>query len=384
MNVVLISPNFPSNWYNFAVALRHVGANVLGLGNEPNGALRSELRAALNDYYRVSDLHNYDELIRACGYFTQRHGKIDRIESHNEYWLATDAALRTDFNVPGPKTIDIASVQSKTQMKKVFSEAGIAVAPGHLIRKHKKNLAFIDEVGYPVVAKPDVGVGASSTYKINNLTEFETFMSDKPPVDYILEKFINGNLYSFDGLTGQDGNIVFFTSHYFSRGIMETVNDKLEMYYYSMRTLPEGLEKVGREAVQAFQVKERFFHIEFFQTEPGKWVALEINMRPPGGLTMDMFNYANDINLYQEWANIVVHNQFTSQYSRPYLCAYIGRKDNHLHRFSHQEILKQFGSNLVYYEHINPIMAPALGDDGYVVRSRDLDTLQGYIDDLLA
>ena len=165
---------------------------------------------------------------------------------------------------------------------------------------------------------------------------------------------------------------------------METVNDKLEMYYYSMRTLPEGLEKVGREAVQAFQVKERFFHIEFFQTEPGKWVALEINMRPPGGLTMDMFNYANDINLYQEWANIVVHNQFTSQYSRPYLCAYIGRKDNHLHRFSHQEILKQFGSNLVYYEHINPIMAPALGDDGYVVRSRDLDTLQGYIDDLLA
>lgn len=384
MNIVLLSPYFPSNWYNFAVALRDLGANVLGLGDAPYDAMRPELRESLTEYYCVSDLHNYDELLRACGHFTLHYGKIDRIESHNEYWLATDAALRTDFNVTGPKTTDIALVKSKALMKEVFSEVGIDVAPGQLIRKHKTTLKFIAEVGYPVVAKPDVGVGAASTYKINDSRELELFFDEKQPVDYILEKFITGDLYSFDGLTGQDGNIVFFTSHYFSQGIMETVNDELDMYYYSMRTLPEGLEKVGREAVQAFQVRERFFHIEFFQVAPGKWVALEINMRPPGGLTMDMFNFANDINLYQEWANIVVHNQFTAQYSRPYLCAYIGRKNNRDHRLSHNDILEQFSANLVYYEQISPIMAPALGNDGYVMRSPDLNKLQDMIRDLLA
>ncbi len=234
------------------------------------------------------------------------------------------------------------------------------------------------------MAKPDVGVGAVGTYKINNGSELASFFNEKPPVDYIIEKFISGHLYSFDGLTDQDGNIVFYTSHYFSQGIMETVNDKLDMYYYSMRALPEGLEKVGRQTVHAFKVRERFFHIEFFQVKPGKWVALEINMRPPGGLTIDMFNYANDLNLYQEWANIVVYNQFTSQYSRPYHCAYIGRKNHLDHRVSHNEILKQYSANLVYYEKISSVLAPALGDDGYVMRSPDLNQLQGIICDLLA
>jgi len=361
-----------------------VGANVLGLGDAPYDAMRPELQQALTEYYRVSDLHNYDELVRACGHFTHHYGKLDRIESHNEYWLTTDAALRTDFNVVGPKTTDIALVKSKLQMKEVFRNTGIDVAPGQLVRDRNTTLKFIDEVGYPVVAKPDVGVGAAGTYKINNSNELASFYSEKPPVDYIIEKFISGHLYSFDGLTDQDGNIVFYTSHYFSQGIMETVNDKLDMYYYSMRALPEDLEKVGRQTVLAFKVRERFFHIEFFQVKPGKWVALEINMRPPGGLTIDMFNYANYLNLYQEWANIVAYNQFTSQYSRPYHCAYIGRKNHLDHLISHNEILKQYSANLVYYEKISSVLAPALGDDGYLMRSPDLNQLQGIIRDLLA
>jgi len=42
-------------------------------------------------------MHNYDEMLRALGYFTHRYGKIDRIDSLNEYWLETEARLRTDF-----------------------------------------------------------------------------------------------------------------------------------------------------------------------------------------------------------------------------------------------------------------------------------------------
>jgi phosphoribosylaminoimidazole carboxylase (NCAIR synthetase) len=384
MNILLLSPYFPPNWYNFAIALRRVGANVLGLGDEPYEALRHELRDALTEYYRVSDLHQYDELVRACGYFTHNYGKLDRIESHNEYWLATDAALRTDFNVMGPKTTDIALVKHKSQMKEVFRQAGIAVAPGQLVGDQSTVLNFVTEVGYPLVAKPDIGVGAVATYKINNRMELEQFFQEKPPVDYIIEKFVVGDLYSFDGLTDQAGNIVFFTSHYFSQGIMETVNDQLDIYYNSMRIIPEGLESIGRKAVKAFRIRERFFHIEFFQVAPGKWVALEINMRPPGGLTMDMFNYANDIDLYQEWANIVVFNQFMSEYSRPYHCAYIGRKANGMHKLSHADILANYASYLVYYEKISPVLAPALGDDGYVIRSPDLGQLQSVIHNLLA
>jgi biotin carboxylase len=383
MNILLLSPYFPPNWYNFAVALQHSGANVIGVGDEPYDSLRRELREALTEYYRVSDLLHYDDLVRACGYFTHNYGKLDRIESHNEYWLATDAALRTDFNVLGPKTADMAIVKNKSRMKEIFSQAGIPVAEGRIAYNKTEALVFAEEVGYPLIAKPDVGVGAEATYKINSKQDFDRFFREKPPSDYILEQFISGLLFSFDGLTDQSGHIVFYTSHFFSQGIMETVNDRLDMYYYSLRDLPAGLEDVGRKAVQAFHIKERFFHIEFFQIEPGRWIALEVNMRPPGGLTMDMFNYANDIDLYQEWANIVMTNQFKEKFTRPYHCAYVGRKAHLEYRIPHQDIRNLYPDVMVHHEKISPVLAPALGNDGYVLRSPDLERLREIIHTLL-
>ena len=99
---------------------------------------------------------------------------------------------------------------------------------------------------------------------------------------------------------------------------------------------------------------------------------------------MDMFNYANDLNLYQEWANIITSNRFMSEYNRPYHCAYIGRKNRIQHRIPHQEIRNLYGTNLVLHAKISSVLAPALGDDGYLVRSPDLDQLLGIINDLLS
>lgn len=89
MNFVFLSPHFPPNFYYFAVRLKQQGVNVLGLADENYDSLRSELKGALTEYYRVNDMHNYDDLLRALGHFTHRYGKLDRLDSHNEYWLET-------------------------------------------------------------------------------------------------------------------------------------------------------------------------------------------------------------------------------------------------------------------------------------------------------
>ncbi len=383
MNVVLLSPYFPSNFYNFAVALHRWDVNVLAIGDMPYDDLRPTLRDALTEYYLVNDLHDYDKLVRACGYFTHRYGKLDRFESHNEYWLEMDARIRTDFNLPGPKIEDMAQVKYKSKMKRVFEQAGVTVAPGRVVRSMDEAEVFLDEVGYPVVAKPDNGVGAAATYKIRDEADLETFFAEKPPLDYFMEGFISGDLYSFDGLTDQDGEIVFYTSHYFNRGIMEVVNEGLDMYYYSLRELPTDLEEAGFRTVQAFGLRERFFHIEFFRTAEGL-VALELNMRPPGGLTVDMFNYANDISLYQQWANVVVNNTFTADYTRPYHCAYVGRKWHRNHCLSHDDLLAEYPDLLVHHEPIDAMLAPAIGEYGYLLRSPDLDVLQAAVDEMVA
>ncbi|MGC9358065.1 MAG: ATP-grasp domain-containing protein [Anaerolineae bacterium] len=383
MNVVLLSPYFPSNYYNFAVALRQLGVNVLAIGDASYDELRPELREALTEYYRVADLHDYENLLRACGHFIHRYGRLHRIESHNEYWLETDARLRTDFNVFGPKQDEMAQVKFKSRMKAVFAEAGIDVARGEVVRTPEAADAFIAEVGYPVVAKPDNGVGAAATYKIANAEDLARFFAEKPPLDYFMEAFISGELFSFDGLVDRRGEIVFYTSHFFNRGIMEVVNEGLDMFYYSLRELPHDLEEVGRRTVAAFGLRERFFHIEFFRSD-GRLIALELNMRPPGGLTMDMFNYANDIDLYEAWANLVAHDRFESKYDRPYHCAYVGRKWHRSYCVSHEQVLRDYPELLVHHEPINPVLAPAIGEYGYLLRSPHLEALKSAVDEVVA
>ncbi|MBE0686808.1 MAG: ATP-grasp domain-containing protein [Anaerolineaceae bacterium] len=372
MNYVYLSPHFPTNYYPFVVKLRETGVNVLGIGDAAFDQLSDPLRRYLTEYYRVSDMHNYDELIRAMGYFTHRYGKINCFESHNEYWLETGARIRTDFNIEGPKTAEIAWVKQKSLMKEIYQQAGIPVARGRIIRDYDEAQRFISEVGTPVVAKPDKGVGAAATYKIHNENELRYFFVNKPSVDYLFEEFIQGQVVSYDGLADQDGKVVFSTVDVFRQGVMETVNHDLDFFYYSLREIPEDLEEIGLRTVKAFNIRARFFHLEYFRTGDGRIIALEVNMRPPGGLTTDMYNYANNFDIYAEYANMIVHNRFDAQVTRPYHCAYLGRKRHIHYALPHQEVLSEFSDMLVHHQPMDAVLRNALGDYGYILRSPHL------------
>jgi biotin carboxylase len=374
VNFVFLSPHFPPNYHRFAVHLQSLGVNVLGLADEPYDLLMPALRDSLREYYLVNNMHAYDELLRACGYFIHKYGKLDRLDSHNEYWLETEARLRTDFNIDGIKTDAIARIKRKSLMKEVFREAGVEVAAGRVAQTVEEAQDLIDEIGFPLIAKPDIGVGAAKTYKIHNPGELESFFAQKPDVDYILEEFVDGDISSFDGLTDREGKLVFYTAHQYSQGIMETVNEDANVYYFSLREIPADLDEAGRKVLNAFGVRERFFHFEFFRRRTdGCIVALEVNMRPPGGLTTDMFNYANDIDIYYQWAHVMVHNRFTADYTRPYHCAYIGRKLNRSYAWSLAEVLERLGDSVVHHEPISGVFSTALGDYGFLVRSPDLE-----------
>ena len=284
------------------------------------------------------------------------------------------------FNIFGLRNDSIMKVKRKSLMKETFQKAGVPVARGRVARTLKEARRLVSEVGYPIVAKPDIGVGAAKTYKIHSQAELQNFFEVKPDVDYILEEYVQGTICTFDGLTDHDGNLVFYTSHQYSLGVMETVVGDENIYYYSLRDIPPDLEDAGRRTLKAFNVRERFFHFEFFRTAEDKIVALEVNIRPPGGLTTDMFNYANDIDVYAEWAHIIVHNRFTADYSRPYHCCYIGRKLNRAYAHSHEQILSRFPRQLCEHQYISGVFSAALGDYGYLMRSPDLDELLEIVD----
>lgn len=380
MNVVFLSPHFPPNWYLFCVRLREVGANVLGIGDTPYHELRPELQAAMTEYYRVDDMHSYDQLTRALGYLTHRHGKLDRLDSLNEYWLETEARLRTDFNIDGIRNADIARMKRKSLMKRLFERSGLRVGRGKVCRSERALREFIGLVGYPVVAKPDAGVGAAATYKLQTDADVERFWGEKPAIDYIVEEFLSGRLLTFDGLTNRRGDVVYGSSFYYSQGVMEAVNDDTDIWYCIRRSVEPDVEAAGKAIIRAFRIHERPFHFEFFRLTDGSVVPLEINVRPPGGLTVDMFNFANDFDFYREWANVVVHGRFDGQPSHAYACMYVGRKHRFRYVLTHEEVLRRIGSMRVHDGPMPGALARAIGDYAYILRDPDEDRLVALAD----
>ena len=370
MNIVLLSPHFPENHYLYALHLRDLGANVIGLADEPWGYMPGHVQQSLNDYVQIQDMNNYDQLLRACGQITAQYGKIDRIESLNEHWLETEAQLRTDFNVPGIHSDGIARIKRKSEMKPVFAAHDIPYIRGQRVQSLEEAQAFVAEVGFPVVLKPDTGVGASQTYKVEDAETLAKLYAHIR-VPYIAEEFIEGQIVTFDGLADRTGRPVFFISTIYSQGVMEAVNHNDHIYYYTLREVPADVEALGRKMLKAFEVRERFFHFEFFRRPNGELVALEVNMRPPGGPTLDMFNYANDIDLYREWAYVVMHNHFNSPWSRPYSCMYVGRKQHLDYVYSHEEVLHHWGHLLVRHGQLPVLFRRAMGDYFYIFRSPD-------------
>ncbi len=375
MNIVMLSPHFPPNYSPFSAGAKEAGHTVLGLADAPYESLKPELRAALTEYYRVASLGNYDELLRALGYFTHRHGKLDLLDSFNEYWLETEARLREDFNILGLRPRDMDRVKRKSVMKACFEHAGIAVARGRVCRDGAELLAFIAEVGLPVVAKPDVGVGAAKTYKLAGEADIVSYLASKPPEDYIVEEFIPGRIVTYDGLANAQGEVVLDSSLAYSRSVMDVVNEDSDVYYYMLREIPADLREAGQAVARAFEVRERFFHFEFFRLDDDSLVALEVNMRPPGGLSIDMFNYANDMDIFREWVNVVSGGSVSQAPPRRYFCAYAGRKDHIAYRLPHDEVQRSWGHLIVHQERINDVFSAAIGNQGYLLRHPELEVV---------
>ena len=380
INFVMISPHFPTNFETFAVRLKEKGINTLGIADEPYENLSQSLRDSLTEYYRVDNMDDYDQMYRAVAYFAFKYGRIDRIESHNEHWLELDAKLRTDFNVFGYNNRNIRLIKYKSTMKEVFRELNIPVAKGRVISDKADATKLIKSLKYPVIIKPDTGVGANDTFKVKNEAELDEFYKVKrPDVPYIMEEFIDGQIVTFDGLTDRNGNIVFSSSLVNDKPILDIVTQDTDMYYHIGREIPKDLTEYGEKCVKAFDIKERFFHFEFFRLKDGSLYALEVNCRPPGGATIDMFNYANDFDIFKEYANLVKDNQFEAEITRPYHAIYVSRKKHLNYKYTNEDIKDKYSDELVNIVQIPGVFAKAMGDLGFIMKSPSEDKINEMI-----
>ena len=391
-NFVFISPNFPTNYWQFCRHLKDNGLNVLGIGDQPYDDLSQELKDSLNEYYKVNNLENEDEIYRAVAFFIFKHGRIDWLESNNEYWLERDAKLRTDFNITsGFQTTDIPRIKYKSKMKPYYRKAGIPVARYHIVEGFDDCMNFIKKVKYPVIVKPDNGVGASHTYRIESEEQLSTFLAEKDPaVSYIMEEFIHAEVNSYDAIIDSNGEPIFETGNVTPNSIMDVVNNNDNSIYYIVNELPEDTRAAGRATVKAFGVKSRFVHFEFFRLlsdqklgNKGDVVALEVNMRPCGGFSPDMMNFANSTDVYKIWADMIAFDQSTKPVGERAYCAFAGLRDGKNFVMNRDDIMAKYGSNMRMEARIPDVLSGAMGNQMYVANFNTKEEMDQFYQDIL-
>ena len=394
VNLIFISPHFPEGYWQFCAGAKRNGVNVLGIADTPWENLPLQLRENLTDYYKVNNLEDYSEMYRAVAWFAHKYGKIDWIESNNEYWLEQDARLRTDFNVTtGIQSDHIAAIKNKSEMKKYYRKGGIPTARQI---KCSEGLGavktFAEKTGFPIIAKPDNGVGATGTFKLHSDEELERWFMDHPDNYrlFVMEEFITGLLVSYDAIFNDKMEPVFENNSVFPTPIMDIVHGNLDTCYWTNKTVPAKLASIGRRTVKAFGIKNRFVHLEFFQLDrdreglgkKGDYVGLEVNMRPPGGLTPDMMNYAHSTDVFQIWADMVAFGERRKDFGEQFYCAYVGRRDVHSYKHSHQDIMQRYGDRISLCTRMSAALADDLGDQVYIARlakRRDIDEYFKYL-----
>lgn len=387
MNYIFISPAYPITCTQFCDRLKKLGVTVLGIGDVPYDELNDQLKNSLAEYYYVSSLEDYEQVYRAVAFFIHKHGRIDWLESMNEYWLQSDARLRSDFNIAvGTREERIGELIRKSEMKKIFVEAGIPTARQHIVSDFESGREFAAIVGYPVIVKPDIGVGANGAMKIETEPDLAEFYGNLPPEPYVMEEFLSGDICTYDAVIDSRCEPLFESMCTYPP-VIDSVQHDENIHFYTSPVMPENLQILGRNTVKAFGADSRFVHFEFIKItrdyegigKAGDFAVMEVNMRPAGGHDPDMMNYAQSMDVFRIYGEMVTQDRrIMPESDERYFCAYAARKDGHKFTHSHDEIMEMYKDYIVMQEEMPPIDWPSMGRYVYMAKFTEKEDMDAY------
>jgi len=362
MNIIFIEPSFPYNQREFVRGLHQAGATVIGIGERPQEHLADDIKGWLSHYVQVKSVVHEPSLLRAVQH-VQGRVYVDRLEATVEAHIMAAARVREAAGIPGTSVRTAYLCRDKPAMKEVLREAGIACAQSTRAGEPEEAREFARREGYPLIIKPPAGAGASGTWKVRNDDELERVIQEcglADGVEVAIEEFVEGHEGYLDTLT-IDGEVVHeFITHYYPNVLvamrerwispqMVTTNRIEEPGYLEVR-------KMARDVIRILDIGTSATHMEWFFGPKGLKFS-EIGCRPPGVGQWDVYNTANDFDLYYEWASALTHGRPQRAPSRRYAAGMIALRpscDGHITGYSGLDAIQQRYGDCIVAAHLPP------------------------------
>lgn len=397
MNIVFVEPAFPDNQRDFVRGLHAVGANVIGIGERPCDWLDDATRHHLGEYVQIHSVADEGALYDAVRRIQDRLW-VDRLEATVEAHVLPAARVREACHIPGTSVHTAWLCRDKPAMKEALRQAGVPCAQSIGTCDVHEALDFAARVGLPLIVKPRDGAGAGSTWRVDHADEFEQVARASGLADgaaVAIEEFIEGHEGYFDTLTVNGEVRHEFITHYYPN-VLEAMRTRWispQMVSTNRVDAPgyAAVRELGRQVNRIFDIETSATHMEWFYGPKGLRFS-EIGCRPPGVCQWDVYNDANEFDLYREWAHALAHGTIDQRPSRRYACGMIAlRPDRDGHVMGCDgidEIQTRFGE-WVTACHIPDRGAPTQGvEAGYManawvrIRHPDYDHLRWMMDEI--
>ena len=402
MNVVFVEPFFPSNQRHFARALAEAGATVIGVGESPADALDDQLKGWLHHYEQVSSVTDVEAMTRVVRW-AQDKLWVDRIEATIEAHIMATAQVREACTIPGTSVRTAWLCRDKPSMKDALREAGVATAASAAAGSAAEARAFAERVGYPLILKPRSGAGAADTMRADDAAGLEHALGifgEHGAESIAVEEFIEGHEGFYDTITINGGVAVDFVSHYFPNVLDAMRTRWISPQFISTNRIDSApeyteLREMGRRVIAALGIGTSATHMEWFFGPKGLKFS-EIGCRPPGVGAWDLYSAGNEIDLYLEWANAVMHGGkgATGVIGKPPTRRYASGivalrpdRDGRISGYSGVDGLQQQYGEWVIDAHLpapgtatQPVEAGYMANAYVRMRHPDYDTLRGMLD----
>jgi hypothetical protein len=284
---------------------------------EPVERIPPHLRERLAAHWRVEDPLDPRQLEWAVSGLGGQMGRVERLVGALEQLQVPLAQVRESLGIEGMDVRTAVNVRDKSQMKETLRAAGIPCARHALVRSPGEALAFADQVGFPLVAKPPDGAGAQSTFRLDDGGMLRGWLAAVPlggDSPALLEEFLTGEEHTFDSVT-VGGTTVWSSIADYRPPPLEVLRTPwIQWTVVVPRDISgpryEGIHRWGPAALKALGVTDALTHMEWFARPDGSVAVSEVAARPPGAQLSSMHGYAHDFDLFRAWTELVILGRF--------------------------------------------------------------------------
>ncbi len=276
-----------------------------------------DLRGQLAGHWRVDNALDPRQIAEGVSGLAGQMGRVERLVGALEQLQVPLAQVREAMGIEGMDVDTALNVRDKPRMKDVLRAAGVPCARHALVHDAGQAWNFAAEVGFPLVAKPPAGAGSQATYRLDDRSALEGWLSALPPsgdAPALLEEFLVGEEHTFDSVS-MGGTTVWSSIADYTPPPLEVLRNPWIQWTVLLPrdiTGPEyaGIHEVGPAALRALGVRDALTHMEWFRRPDGSVAVSEVAARPPGAQLTSMHGYTHDFDLYSAWARLVVLGTF--------------------------------------------------------------------------